>query len=250
MKFIKSAWLQFSGNEFNSFKAKINDTMKDYDHQISTKKSDFAEWINNKTKELDALNATKYATQTDKMSSTSSLSQIWKQKPDRPSKLFPHVNVDQIWDSSTTTQNNTQYEKHEQSVNLSALTDVWSYLGPSQDTAINITQLPPLLPGKMYLQVKVQYEGKDASSAWYRQLRSAIFQYGILLKPCEEFQKGNSLCPNKYGNITVTALRYNEMKGPLYQLLQSPDIVLMVFEDIRGIITKKWSMGRWISCPI
>jgi hypothetical protein len=50
MKFINSAWLQFSGNEFNSFKAKINDTMKDYDHQISTKKSDFAEWINNKTK--------------------------------------------------------------------------------------------------------------------------------------------------------------------------------------------------------
>jgi hypothetical protein len=72
------------------------------------------------------------------------------------SKLFPHVNVDQIWDSSTTTQNNIQYEKHEQSVNSSAPTDVWSYLGPSQDTAINITQLPPLLPGKMYSQVKVQ----------------------------------------------------------------------------------------------
>jgi hypothetical protein len=57
----------------------------------------------------------------------------------------------------------------------------------------------------MHLKVKIQYEWKDASFAWYRQLRRTILQYGIPLKPCEEFQKGKSLCPNKHGTITVTA---------------------------------------------
>jgi hypothetical protein len=33
------------------------------------------------------------------------------------------------------------------------------------------------------------------------------------------------------------------MKGPLYQLLQSADIVPMIFEDIWGIITKNGAWG-------
>jgi replication initiation and membrane attachment protein DnaB len=33
------------------------------------------------------------------------------------------------------------------------------------------------------------------------------------------------------------------MKGPLYQLPQSPDIVPMTYEDIRGIITKNGAWG-------
>jgi hypothetical protein len=177
--------------------------MRDFENQLSTTKTDFTEWLTNTTKELEALLATKTTPQ--QTSSTSSVSQIWKQKPDWPSKLFPHANIDQIWNTSTQTTNPKPCEQ-EQSVDSATPTDDWSYLGPSQDTTINITQLPPLLPGKMYSQVKVQYEGKDASFAWYRQLRSAVFQYGILLKPCEEFQKGKSLCPNTYGNITVTAL--------------------------------------------
>jgi hypothetical protein len=240
MTLINSKWFQFSGGEFDSFKTKIHDTMREFENQLSTTNTDFTEWLTNTTKELEALLATKNALQ--QTSSTSSVSQIWKQKPDRPSKLFPHANIDQIWNTSTQTTNPKPCAQ-EQFVDSATPTDDWSYLGPSQDTAINITQLPPLLPGKMYSQVKVQYEGKDASFALYRQLRSAVFQYGILLKPCEEFQKEKSLCPNTHGIITVTALRYNEMKGPLYQLLQSPDIVPMVFEDIRGIITKNGAWG-------
>jgi hypothetical protein len=33
------------------------------------------------------------------------------------------------------------------------------------------------------------------------------------------------------------------MKGPLYQLLQSSDILPMVFEDIQGMITKSGAWG-------
>jgi hypothetical protein len=71
MTLINSKWFQFSGGEFNSFKTKIHDTMKGFENQLATTKTDFTEWLNNTTKELEALLATKNATQ-----STSSISQI------------------------------------------------------------------------------------------------------------------------------------------------------------------------------
>jgi hypothetical protein len=266
----------FSDAEFTSFKAKvaeaIKDNMKELETHLSNSKNsfvsfcdekilectaagnntkktiektstDFAAWLDNKTREIEKLLAAKPAIHSAQSSVTNSTTPLWMQKPERQSKLFPNVNVEHIWNKSLPTMDAKQNEYNEQDTEPDTSTDDWSYLGPSQDTSTTITHLPPLLPGKMYSQVKIPYEGKDASFAWYRQLRSAVFQYGILLKPCEEFQRGKSLCPNKYGTITVTAVRYNEMKGPLYQLLQSPDIVPMTFEDIRGIITKNGAWG-------
>jgi hypothetical protein len=252
IRLMKHSWLHFLDGEFATFKTKmydaINEQMKELANHFATTKTnleenstEFAAWLDNKTRDIEQLIAAKYNTQLTQTSSTSSATQNWKQKPDRPSKLFPHVDIDQIWSTSVSTVDRKPNDK--QPMDTGTSTDDWSYLGLSQDTTVTITHLPPLIPGKMYSQVKIPYEGKDASFAWYRQLRSAVFQYGILLKPCEEFQRGKSLCPNKYGNITVTAVRYNEMKGPLYQLPQSPDIVPMTYEDIRGIITKNGAWG-------
>jgi hypothetical protein len=55
------------------------------------------------------------------------------QKPERQSKLFPNINVEQMWNKSLPTMDAEQHEYTEQNTEPGTSTDGWSYLGPSQD---------------------------------------------------------------------------------------------------------------------
>jgi hypothetical protein len=94
---MKNTWLQFLDGEFATFKTNmydaINEQMKELTNHFATTKTnlednstDFAARLDNKTRDIEKLIAEKYTTQPTQTSSTSSASQHWKQKPDRPSK--------------------------------------------------------------------------------------------------------------------------------------------------------------------
>ncbi len=86
--------------------AVVNATKK----TIENSSTDFAEWLDQKTKENEGLIMAKSAQQQAQTSSTSSPSQHWKQRPERPSKRFPNADIDQLWGKLATTTSHNPFE--------------------------------------------------------------------------------------------------------------------------------------------
>jgi len=80
--------------------------------------------------------------------------------------------------------------------------------------------------------VKVPYTGKESSYTWYHTLRSATYQYGVLLIQIEQFKKDKSLCPRQYYGTTIDATRYRKMADALYQLLALIDTTPMEHTEV------------------
>jgi hypothetical protein len=121
----------------------------------------------------------------------------------------------------------TQHIEHKEEVS----DDDWGRFGPEPDQHYTRTstqtrrKLPELNLFKMVQQVRIPYTGRESSFAWYFKLRTAVQQYGVLLKPVDQLHRNKYLCPKTYYGERITQDRYWDMSIALYQLLSHPDTV-------------------------
>lgn len=64
--------------------------------------------------------------------------------------------------------------------------------------------LPMLNPDMFSRRVKITLTNIDDTLVFYTQLLNQAFQWGILLKPINHIQFGESLCPQHYNGIPIT----------------------------------------------
>lgn len=117
--------------------------------------------------------------------------------------------------------------------------DEWDRYGPNDDHECHVPKpLPSLLSYKMVNHIKLPYSGIESSYTWYRNLRSAIQEFGVLLLNIEDFKPDKSLCPKTYYGTKVDTTRYRDMANALYQLLALQDTVPPEHTEIRNIINR------------
>lgn len=164
------------------------------------------------------------------------------------SKRFPNVNTDTFTSphirtnpyqnpQNDTENHNTVHQQCKQSAEMTS-DEEWGRFGPTDDITetIDYRPLPPLFSHKMINRIKIPYKGKESSYTWYRSLRSAIQEYGILLINIEQFKPDKSLCPKRFYGTKVDSVRYRDMANSLYQLLALPETVSSDHTEVRNII--------------
>jgi hypothetical protein len=131
--------------------------------------------------------------------------------------------------------------------------DDWGRFGPEPNNQYSRNgnqprrKLPELNLFKMVQQVRRPYTGRKSSFAWYFKLRTAVQQYGVLLKPVNQFKRNKNLCPKIYYGEQITQDRYWDMSIALYQLLSHPETVADD-NDIQDIVTRHAVTADGYSC--
>lgn len=78
----------------------------------------------------------------------------------------------------------------------------------------------------------------DDTLVFYTQLLNQAFQWGILLKPINHIQFGESLCPQHYNGKPITKARYQSMSAILYEFLSKPDTIPLDQTGPRQIVNR------------
>jgi hypothetical protein len=147
--------------------------------------------------------------------------------------------------------NHVQTPNPEDTENISD--DDWGRFGPEPNNQYSHSskqprrKLPELNLFKMVQQVRIPYTGRESSFAWYFKLRTAVQQYGVLLKPVDQFQRNKNLCPKTYYGEQITQDRYWDMSIALYQLLSHPETIAED-SDIQDIVTRHAVTADGYSC--